>query len=100
MFQTELICRLKVCKYLKILCGLSNAKWFENVTSLFNPIIFAGYKYLTKVKQEKCRNQSHLLAKLKIVIQRGGEGLMLRKPESLYEAIRSPTLLKVKVVCP
>lgn len=48
------------------------------------------------VPQERCQGAKHLLAERDRVVVLGGEGLMLRQPESAYEARRSPTLLKVK----
>jgi DNA ligase-1 len=43
-----------------------------------------------------CSGIDHLRRELSRVEALGGEGLMLRKPESRYEAGRSATLLKVK----
>jgi DNA ligase-1 len=45
---------------------------------------------------EPCLGIEHLRKVLMLVEKFGGEGLMLRKPGSLYEAGRSTTLLKVK----
>jgi DNA ligase-1 len=45
---------------------------------------------------EICRDVKHLKEELARVEALGGEGLMLRKPGSKYEAGRSHTLLKVK----
>jgi DNA ligase-1 len=45
---------------------------------------------------QQCRNLEHLREELTRIEGLGGEGLMLRRPESRYEAGRSPTLLKVK----
>ncbi len=45
---------------------------------------------------ERCKGTAHLRAELERVEGLGGEGLMLRKPGSRYEAGRSHTLLKVK----
>lgn len=45
---------------------------------------------------EVCRGVDHLREELARVEALGGEGLMLRKPGSLYEVGRSSTLLKVK----
>lgn len=42
-----------------------------------------------------CESKSQLLQKLESVVSAGGEGLMLRKPNSFYERKRSDTLLKV-----
>ena len=52
--------------------------------------------HVMAVPQSRCRGTAHLLAERDRVVKAGGEGLMLRKPESEYETRRSPTLLKVK----
>lgn len=44
----------------------------------------------------RCEGLSHLKSELEKVEALGGEGLMARKPASLYEAGRSSTLLKIK----
>lgn len=43
-----------------------------------------------------CKSSDHLIEELDRVTALGGEGLMLRKPQSHYEKRRSSTLLKVK----
>ena len=43
-----------------------------------------------------CRNKIHLANQLKMIEAKGGEGLVLRNPDSLYETGRSPNALKVK----
>ncbi|KAH8806962.1 hypothetical protein DL96DRAFT_1473623, partial [Flagelloscypha sp. PMI_526] len=48
------------------------------------------------VQNEKVKNKDHVLERLKEVETLGGEGLMLRKPKSVYEGRRSHSLLKVK----
>lgn len=48
------------------------------------------------LKQEVCHSLAHLRHRLVEIETSGGEGLMLRKPGSKYEAGRSHTLLKVK----
>ena len=45
-----------------------------------------------------CEGHAHLQEELKKVLDKGGEGLMLRDPMSRYENKRSKTLLKVKVM--
>jgi DNA ligase-1 len=45
---------------------------------------------------QQCRDLEHLRSELARVEGLGGEGLMLRQPNSKYEAGRSATLLKVK----
>ncbi|EIN04603.1 hypothetical protein PUNSTDRAFT_92533 [Punctularia strigosozonata HHB-11173 SS5] len=48
------------------------------------------------VKHERAESREHVMSKLEEVERLGGEGLMLRKPGSLYEGRRSSTLLKIK----
>jgi DNA ligase-1 len=48
------------------------------------------------VEHEICKNEAHLQQKLAQVEALGGEGLMLRKPQSPYTVGRSDDLLKVK----
>jgi len=43
-----------------------------------------------------CRGNEHLQQELDRIMQLGGEGVMLRQPDSRYESGRSATLLKVK----
>ena len=52
--------------------------------------------YITLHKQEICKGRDHLEQELERIEKLGGEGLMLRDPESNYEPKRSKTLLKVK----
>ena len=51
---------------------------------------------VTLLQQFRCRGISHMTEELDRINALGGEGLMLRQPESCYEAGRSMTLLKVK----
>lgn len=53
-------------------------------------------RYARPHEQERCKSSEHLLEELKRVESFGGEGLMLRQPQSKYEQGRSSTLLKVK----
>src|SRR5262249_39334125 len=46
--------------------------------------------------QIRCEGKAHLQDELARVLSLGGEGVMLRQPESPYEPRRSSTLLKVK----
>jgi len=64
----------------------STRRWFARYPS----------SYAEVLKQELCEGEVHLKAKLKEVESLGGEGLMLRRPESLYLAGRTHDLLKVK----
>lgn len=55
-----------------------------------------NYKFVKIVEQTKVKDINHLNMELQRVLEINGEGLMLRKPESLYERKRSKNLLKVK----
>jgi len=52
--------------------------------------------YGEAVAQSQCKSIDYLMKALTLMDAAGGEGLMLRQPESLYEAGRSHSLLKVK----
>jgi DNA ligase 1 len=52
--------------------------------------------WLAALPHARCEGTAHLLDELKRVEALGGEGLMVRKPASRYEAGRSTTLYKVK----
>ncbi len=54
-------------------------------------------KHLHWVKQEKMANLPAIKSHLQKIASMGGEGLMLREPDSQYVAGRSSTLLKMKI---
>jgi len=60
-------------------------------------ISVAQTPYLDFLKMTKCEGKDHLNQFLENVDSGGGEGLMLRQPESLYEMGRSDGMLKVKI---
>lgn len=62
--------------------------WLENQLT--------GKKFASMVPTSKCMSKDQMKTALKQVEKSGGEGLMLRKPKSVYEHGRSHTLLKVK----
>lgn len=45
----------------------------------------------------KCMNYNNLMKYAKEIIEHGGEGVILRKPKSLYEHGRTNSLIKFKV---
>lgn len=55
-----------------------------------------GHSFARSHEQELCKSRAHLDDELKRVQAEGGEGLMLRRAGSVYEAGRSSSLLKVK----
>lgn len=69
---------------------------FEQRMEVLKATLPATNDYAKPVAQFRCEGTAHLLAERDRVVGEGGEGLMLRKPESEYDAGRSPTLLKVK----
>jgi DNA ligase-1 len=52
--------------------------------------------YVEFIQQERCIDKNHLRKKLIEIESKGGEGLILRKPDSPYIAGRSYDMLKVK----
>jgi DNA ligase-1 len=69
---------------------------FEQRTKFLQDTLPKENQFAKLVAQYRCEGTAHLLAERDRVVREGGEGLMLRKPESEYETRRSPTLLKVK----
>jgi DNA ligase 1 len=69
---------------------------FEERMQFLHATLTEGSYAVTLVKQERCQGVTQLLAERDRIVGLGGEGLMLRQPESAYEPRRSPTLLKVK----
>jgi DNA ligase 1 len=59
-------------------------------------VVVDNMPYAEEVKQTLCAGNDDLLKQLAAIEALGGEGLMLREPESAYETCRSTTLLKVK----
>ena len=68
----------------------------ERLTEMltFSELIWPSH--VRVVEQNVCTGKDHLLRELERIESIDGEGLMLRKPDSLYEIGRSHTLLKVK----
>ena len=52
--------------------------------------------YVSIIEHEVCEDEQHLRTKLAEVEALGGEGLILRQPESAYTVGRAATILKVK----
>merc|ERR1712216_41130 len=68
---------------------------FEERLASIRTVYANGTKVLQPVPMQKCRGREHLQELLANIESRGGEGLMLRRPGSIYEHRRSKTLLKV-----
>lgn len=69
---------------------------FEERMQFLRTTLPEGNRFVKVVAQERCQGVAQVLAQRDRVVRLGGEGLMLRQPESMYEAGRSATLLKVK----
>jgi DNA ligase-1 len=69
---------------------------FEQRMQFLRATLSEENRFVRIVAQERCQGAAQLLAERDRVVRQGGEGLMLRQPESAYEPRRSPTLLKVK----
>ena len=69
---------------------------FEQRMQFLRATVPEGNRYVEVVRQERCQGMTQLLAERDRVVRQGGEGLMLRQPESVYGTGRSPTLLKIK----
>ncbi|KAF8723466.1 hypothetical protein AX14_009249 [Amanita brunnescens Koide BX004] len=69
---------------------------FEYLEGMFGPGGTHAAPHIVVVEQIKAEGKDHVLQRLKEIETLGGEGVMLRKPESSYEGRRSNTLLKVK----
>ncbi|KAL0961041.1 hypothetical protein HGRIS_006031 [Hohenbuehelia grisea] len=68
----------------------------DELRKLFGPDGVHKADQVEVVEHEIAQDRAHVFDKLKEVEALGGEGLMLRKPKSIYEGHRSSTLLKVK----
>lgn len=68
----------------------------ERLRVIAAAVATASVSHLRAHPHEPCRGTAHLREELARVEALGGEGLMLRRPASLYEVGRSSSLLKVK----
>jgi DNA ligase-1 len=69
---------------------------FEDRMQFLHATFPEGNQFVRIVTQKRCEGVAQLLAERDRIVKMGGEGLMLRQPQSAYEAGRSATLLKVK----
>ncbi len=72
-------------------------KIYEERVKLYKEILTKiNCSWLIPLKVQKLKDTNCLFRKLEEIEQKKGEGLMLRRPGSLYEHKRSSSLLKVK----
>jgi DNA ligase 1 len=69
---------------------------FEQRMDFLRRTIPHDAKHLKRVSQTRCTGTEHLLDRRDRVVAAGGEGVMIRQPESMYQPGQSATLLKVK----
>ncbi len=69
---------------------------FEERLEVCRQWVNSGVEFGRMLEHERCRGLEHLRAELARIEGEGGEGLMMRRPGSLYEAGRSWSLLKIK----
>jgi DNA ligase-1 len=69
---------------------------FEERLALLDETLRKASAHVRVLSQQRCTGINHLRRELSRIESLRGEGLMLRKPASPYEAGRSSTLLKVK----
>lgn len=72
--------------------GIVEERW-DAIEKLLAYVNKSNIQYLP---QTICNSKEHLLKIFNLVIKNNGEGLMLRKPRSIYENGRSNSLLKLK----
>jgi DNA ligase-1 len=76
--------------------GLKGKTFTERLQKLEEVIGKQKSPYLRLHDHEVCLTNEQLVAATDKVVAKGGEGIMLRDPESMYERKRSYALLKVK----
>jgi DNA ligase-1 len=69
---------------------------FEHRQAQLHAWLGKGLAHARVLHQCICQGMDHLQSELDRVTGQGGEGVMLRQPQSLYESGRSATLFKVK----
>jgi len=65
-----------------------------------NAVEHSKCKYLSLAKFEECKDMQHLYQFFQDVLDKGGEGIILRDPNSPYKPGRSQGYLKHKVTFP
>ena len=86
----------KIVRYLVFDAPASGDKFEDRMEFLKDGTHSWQNEFVTIHEHSLCRNIAHLREELARIESLGGEGLMLRQPESKYAAGRSATLLKVK----
>lgn len=83
------------CKFMAFDSPDDNLPFEERLSQMRNTV--SESDFLEFVPYTKCTGTEHLKEELRQVVNRNGEGLMIRKPEASYLAGRSYNMLKVKL---
>jgi len=89
--------RWKQIMYLVFDMPKHGGKFEERLAALEALAKQASPPYMKVHSHDRVQSRQHVLDELKKYVALGAEGLMLRKPGSLYEPRRSSTLLKMKL---
>lgn len=74
----------------------SDAVFDERLAQLHTQVKNSGSEFLAVVEHTPASTHKMLMAQLDDIVAKGGEGLMLRRGDSLYRAGRTGDLIKVK----
>lgn len=88
--------RWKAVKYMAFDMPHLDAPFERRYEALDKLMLASASKVLKLVQQRSCTSLNDLKQELQRVVKLGAEGLMIRKPGSLYETGRSWSILKVK----
>eukprot|EP00026_Physarum_polycephalum_P001049 Phypoly_transcript_01050.p1 GENE.Phypoly_transcript_01050~~Phypoly_transcript_01050.p1 ORF type:complete len:906 (+),score=142.25 Phypoly_transcript_01050:476-3193(+) len=69
---------------------------FEDRYAFLVDYIPVEHPFILFASRVMCNNRRHLKRTLKSIIRDGGEGVILRRPKSMYEHGRTPNLMKLK----
>lgn len=76
--------------------GIGQMPFEERLKKINEVLSQSKNPYVQLLEHKLCKSKEHLMNEMDLVIEDGGEGVMLRKPDSKYEHKRSDKLLKVK----
>src|SRR5690242_11191863 len=72
---------------------------FEERYSMLQHVVPKNHPFVSVAPGIRCQHIEHLQEFTRNIIDSGGEGVILRKPHTLYKGGRSDTFLKFKVEC-
>ena len=76
--------------------GHSHAPWDERIFRVYGAVQDADFDRIEYAPYSRIESVGHMLAALAEVKSRDGEGLMLRRPRTLYQAGYTSDLVKLK----